>query len=63
MMQLDREPSMCGISLKELILTREMVLCEYGFGGGVNGEGDTPATSAAEVGTTSYFGIMGPYTQ
>jgi hypothetical protein len=61
MSALDGELSSCNISLKALITTREMVLCEYGFGGGVNGEGDKPATTANEVGTTSYFGILGPY--
>ncbi len=63
MSALDGEISMCNISLRELTQTREMVLCEYGFGGGVNGEGDQPAATAQEVGTTSYYGILGPYTE
>jgi hypothetical protein len=59
--QLDSELTMCGISLKELTNTHELMMCEYGFGGGTSGDGTAPAQSAFEVGTFSYFGILGPY--
>ncbi len=50
-----------GLDLAELTRSRRLVLAEYGFGGGTDGGGATPARTAAQVGEATYYGILGVY--
>jgi hypothetical protein len=61
MVQLDRELHVLGVSLYKLTQKRQLILCEYGFGGGTSQNGMVPARTGKDVGYYSYFGIMGPY--
>jgi hypothetical protein len=63
MVQLDREMHTLGMSLYKLTQKRQLILIEYGFGGGTSGDGKQVAKTAEDVGRFSYFGIFGPYTR
>ncbi len=55
------ELSVIGVDLTQLTETRQLICAEYGYGGGVDGGGSSPAKTASEVGQYSYYGIFGPY--
>jgi hypothetical protein len=61
MRQLDSELQVFNISLAKLTQRRQLILAEYGYGGGTSNSGNVVARSGAEVGQTSYFGIFGEY--
>ena len=61
MVQLDRELHVMDVSLAKLTQRRQLILAEYGFGGGTNQNGMVPARTGKDVGMYSYFGIFGPY--
>lgn len=61
MMSLDRELHVMGMSLYKLTQRRQLILAEYGFGGGTDQSGTIPAKLGKDVGIYSYFGIFGPY--
>jgi hypothetical protein len=61
MRQLDDELRVFNISLAKLTQRRQLILAEYGYGGGTSNNGNVVAKTGAEVGTYSYFGIFGPY--
>jgi hypothetical protein len=50
-----------GLDLAALTRGARLVLAEYGFGGGLDGMGTTPARTAADVGLATYYGILGEY--
>ncbi len=58
-MQVDQELALWGMSLKAL--NKEIVLSEYGLGGGVSADYSTPAASPAAVAANPYWGVDGPY--
>jgi hypothetical protein len=58
---LSNELKSLGVDLVQLTSTRQLICAEYGYGGGVDGGGSSPAKTASEVGQYSYYGIFGPY--
>jgi hypothetical protein len=42
-------------------LGKELVMSEYGLGGGMSGDYKTPAANAAIVAASPYWGVDGPY--
>jgi hypothetical protein len=59
--QLAQELTFLGVDLVELTKDRQLICAEYGYGGGIDGSGRSPATTGAQVGFYSYYGIFGPY--
>lgn len=57
--KVDQEMGLFGMSLKGL--GKELVLSEYGLGGGISGDYKTPANNPTEVATAPYWGVDGEY--
>jgi len=57
--KVDQELGLFGLSLKGL--GKELVMSEYGLGGGMSGDYKTPAANAAIVAASPYWGVDGPY--
>jgi hypothetical protein len=61
--QLDRELKVFGIDMQKLVNDgKELVLSEFGLGGGMAG-GDIPARTVRDAQEAPWFGVYGPYTR
>jgi hypothetical protein len=58
---LDKELHTLGLDLRALTERRELVVAEYGFGGGTSGDGKQPATQPEQIGQYAFYGVLGPY--
>ena len=59
MRKVDQELGVYGLSLRGL--GKEIILSEYGLGGGMSGDYKTPAESSANVAASPYWGVDGAY--
>ena len=59
MRKVDQELGVYGMSLRGL--GKEIILSEYGLGGGMSGDYKTPAASSANVASSPYWGVDGQY--
>jgi hypothetical protein len=59
--QLAGELALVGVNLQAFSDRAELMVVEYGFGGGTNPEGTQPAWEPSQIGRWSYWGIFGAY--